>query len=371
MNAVDKDSNNAGDLVTKFNNTVTQQVQKYHDVVHNRDETILNDLYQELYTRIIFLHDKINEVINDPDNRTELSNFDFLELAKNYTYSKEINGSFQYGLGPNMELNKRIILDNILSNYDSDMEKLRMNNNLAYTTITTKDCFMYILEPYNRTVITIGEQRLDRAGQEGLSAGFYYNHPWCQEFNRNPTNAPLVTDPYYAKSQHQKVISVYFSLPPGEERQALLGGALNMKDFISSFYDKHKIDETNTKLMLLVKYNYLNAKPTLFDFDTPKNLGSNTINDLPVAEYANSTLTKEEEDRIISDINRFDSSSNNNWQDVSVGENSNMSDYAITATTNTLDQNNKFSLPIRPNDDHNISWEWIMLRKILQYYKLV
>lgn len=373
LNAVNKANNNATDLVSNFNSTTTKQLEKYKEVVHSRDKTILNDLYKELIIPIKLLNDRIGKTINDTTMRTELNNtsqraelskFDHVGEARNATYLKYSNNVGQYGLNIDTEQNKRKILDSMISDFDMDMKKLNKIDMLAYMAITTKDCFMYLLEPYNRTIVPLGDQNLERAGQDGLSAGFYPNHPWCEEFNVARTNAALLTDPYYAKSQQQQVISVYFQLPPEGQKQAYIGGALQMIDFINEFYEKHDIDKTNTKLLLRVDHNYDNGKSNLFEFQKdPKPLKSFTLKGLPVAEYANSTLTKEDEARIIKDINEFDSDTTNNWKYVSVDRNSNMSNYAITATTSALDKQDMFSQMDDLNKQHHISWEWIILRK--------
>ncbi|MER5176173.1 MAG: PDC sensor domain-containing protein [Candidatus Nitrosocosmicus sp.] len=85
-----------------------------------------------------------------------------------------------------------------------------------------------------------------QAGQVGLTSGYYPDHPWCQEFNRASTasNIPFATEPYFGKSQHQKVISIYYPLrdangtPVGQ-----IDAALNLADLGKDFFHEHSLDK--------------------------------------------------------------------------------------------------------------------------------
>ena len=102
------------------------------------------------------------------------------------------------------------------------MSNLELKDFLDFSFILTKDCYMYMLEPYEKDT----KDNRDIMGQSSLTSSRYPNQPWCQEFyfkKNNTDYSTLVTEPYYSTAQQHKIISVVVPLVQNQTSKGYIG----------------------------------------------------------------------------------------------------------------------------------------------------
>ena len=321
---------------------IEQYIAPYGEDFSVSDKKALSNFTNTLYPLYKSLDEIMNNVINNKSN-SELFNISssLVNQAKEIdSGNKGINDP--YGLPSDIEGTKRLILDQIMTQF-----KLKNpGRELVYTFIATDDCNMYLMESY--------------ASQKQLLYGAYPDHPWCVKFyDKQDRAAEYVTEFYYSKSQFTKVSTIIFPLHSNIENISFyLGGTLDLLKLTNEFFKQHDLGEwPNTQLLLLVNYQKDGSK-ALFDPQSTGFLGHVYINNLTIAKYQNTSFTEGDERRLINHIESFDKDNN-----VGKTVETNNGTYMITATSRDFPNAHDVANPIQ-NHAHLVEWEWVLIRHI-------